>query len=72
MQEHSEANQRWKNQLEEFQQSNSYSGLLGFDGGPIEFEWNIFPGLTSLETFRKRLRCKLKGSDARVSAAIGT
>ena len=38
MQERSEANQRWKSQLEEFRQSNSYKELLGTDGEPIEFE----------------------------------
>ena len=40
-------------QLEEFQQSNSYRELFGIDGEPIEFEWNIFPGLTSLEILQK-------------------
>ena len=53
MQERSEANQRWKSQLEEFRQSNSYKELLGTDGEPIEFEWNIFPGLTSLGILQK-------------------
>ena len=53
MQEHSEANQRWNAQLEGFQQSNSYRESLGIDGEPIEFEWNIFPGLTSLEILQK-------------------
>ena len=51
--EYSEANQRWKNQIEEFRQSNSCRELLGIDGEPIEFEWNIFPGLTSLEILQK-------------------
>ena len=49
MQEHSEANKRWNDQLEEIQQSDSCRELFGIDGGPIEFEWNIFPRLTSLE-----------------------
>ena len=38
---HSEANQRWKNPVEEFRQSNSYKELLGTDGEPIEFELNF-------------------------------
>ena len=46
MQEHSEANQRWKDQLEEFRHSNSYREFFGIDGEPVEFEWNMFPGLT--------------------------
>ena len=53
MQEHSEANQRWNAQLEEFQQSNSHRELPGIDGEPTEFEWNICPGLSSLEIFQK-------------------
>ena len=51
--EHSEANQRWKNQVEEYRQSNSYRELLGIDGEPIEFEWNVFPRRTSLEILQK-------------------
>ena len=53
MPEHSEANQRSKNQLEEFRQSNSYRELFRIDGEPIQFEWKIFPRRTSLEIFRK-------------------
>ena len=53
MSEHSEAIKRWENQLQEFQQTNSYADLLEIDGGPIEFEWNIFPGHTSLEMLQK-------------------
>ena len=35
---------------------NSYRELLGIDGEPIEFEWNLFPGLTSLEILQKCLK----------------
>ena len=38
MQEHSETDQRWKYQVEEFRQSNSYRELFGIDGELIEFE----------------------------------
>ena len=41
MQEHSETNQRCKDQLKDFRQSNSCRELFGIDGEPIEFEWNI-------------------------------
>ena len=34
MSDHSEANQRWENQVEEFRQCNSYRELLGIDGEP--------------------------------------
>ena len=43
-----------ENQYEDFRQSDSYSFFFfGIDGEPIEFEWNIFPGLTSLELLQK-------------------
>ena len=34
---------RWEGQVEEFKMSASYKELLGIDGEPIEFEWNILP-----------------------------
>ena len=36
---------KWQN----FKTSASYGELLGMDGEAIEFEWNIFPGLMSLQ-----------------------
>ena len=48
-----DANRRWEGQVEELRQTDSYRELFGFDGEPIEFEWNVFPGLTSLEDLRK-------------------
>ena len=53
MYEHTEANAKWKDQLQDFQQSNSYRELFGIDGEPIEFEWNIFPGHTTSEILQK-------------------
>ena len=44
---------KMKNQFEDYRQSNSYRKLFGIDGEPIEFEWNIFPGLASLEILQK-------------------
>ena len=41
MSEHSEANQRWKHQVDEFRQSNSNRELIRIVGEQIEFEWNI-------------------------------
>ena len=43
---------RWESQVKELQQSDSYRELFGIDGEPIEFEWHIFPGRTSLEIFQ--------------------
>ena len=50
---HSKANGKWKDQIREFQRSNEYAELYGIDGEPFEFEWNIFPGFTSIEIFRQ-------------------
>ena len=52
MSDHSEANRRWENQVTNFD-SPIFRELLGCDGQSIEFEWNIFPGRTSLEILWK-------------------
>ena len=49
MQEHSEANKQLKDQLQYLQRSNGYQELNGIDGKPMEFEWYIFPGHTTLQ-----------------------
>ena len=52
--EHSEANKRWKNQLEKSRQ-------VGIDGEPSEFEWSIFPGLASLQFLQEiQKTCKIE------------
>ena len=48
-----DAAERWKGQLMDFQTTVSNQDLYGIDGDPIEFEWNILPGLTSLAMLRK-------------------
>ena len=35
-----------------FQQSTESAEVSGIDGEAIEFEWNIFPGFTSIEILR--------------------
>ena len=45
-----EANAWWRNQLEDFQKSDAVREGAGIDGEPIELEWNIFPGLTTLDS----------------------
>ena len=37
----------------DFQTTVSNQEFYGIDGDPIEFEWNILPGLTSLAMLRK-------------------
>ena len=44
---------RWEGQVEEFKMSPSYKELLGIDGESIEFEWNIFPGFSSLQILQE-------------------
>ena len=39
--------------MADFQLTASHEELLGIDGEPIEFEWNIFPRHTSLEMLQK-------------------
>ena len=39
MHNHSEANEKWKDQISIFQQDKEYTELFGIDGQPIEFEW---------------------------------
>ena len=48
-----DANRRWEGQVKECQETDSYKELFGIDGESIEFEWNIIPGLTSLEILPK-------------------
>ena len=47
MRRHPEAKEKWKDQLQYFQNSYEYGEVFGIDGEPVEFEWNIFPGHTS-------------------------
>ena len=54
MQEHSDANQRWKDQLDEFRRSNSCRELFRIGGGPIEFEWYISQDLLHWRSSRKK------------------
>ena len=44
---------RWEGQVEEFKMYPSYKELSGIDGEAIEFEWNIFPGLSSLQILQE-------------------
>ena len=39
----------WEQQLDWFKDSSQYRTLDTIDGEPKEFEWNIFPGFTTLQ-----------------------
>ena len=43
----------WEDQLGWFTDSTQYRTLDTIDGEPMEFEWNIFPGLTTLQPCNK-------------------
>ena len=50
---HPEAKEKWKYQLQYFQQSNGYREIFGIVGEPTELEWNVFQGFTILQIFQK-------------------
>ena len=43
------SNIAWEDRLKWFKRSPEYRALDRIDGEPMEFEWNIFPGFTTLE-----------------------
>ena len=43
-----EATERWKGQVEELRLCSSCQDAVGVDGEAIDFEWNKFPGFSSL------------------------
>ena len=51
--QHPKANESWKDRIEWITTSQSYRGYDGISGEPIEFEWNIFPGFTTLQLYGK-------------------
>ena len=47
--QHPESNEAWKNRIAGVQSGRSYRDYDGINGEPTEFEWNIFPGFTTLQ-----------------------
>ena len=45
----------WKKQIQWYSESNHFSELNRIDGKPIEFEWKIFPGFTTLNEIQKMM-----------------
>ena len=43
------SNSAWEEKLSWFKDSSQYRTLDTIDGEPMEFEWNIFPGFTTLQ-----------------------
>ena len=51
--QHPKANESWKDRMEWITTSRSYRDYDGISGEPTEFEWNIFPGFTTLQLYGK-------------------
>ena len=47
------SNTAWEQQLDWFKDSSQYKTLDPIDGEPMEFEWNIVPGFTTLQLCNK-------------------
>ena len=47
--QHPKANEAWKDRIEWITTSQSNRDFDGINGEPTEFEWNIFPGFTTLQ-----------------------
>ena len=54
--QHPNANKSWKERIEWITTSQSYRDYDGISGEPTEFEWNIFPGFTTLQLYGKSHR----------------
>ena len=48
-----ESNEAWKKRIEWITSSQSYRNFDGINGEPTEFEWNIFPGIDTLQLYDK-------------------
>ena len=53
MNENPQSNNAWEDRLTWFESSPEYRALDKIDGEPMEFEWNIFPGFTTLQLVRE-------------------
>ena len=47
--QHPDSNEAWKRRIEWITTDKSYRDYDGINGEPTEFEWNIFPGFTTLQ-----------------------
>ena len=63
MNENPQSNTVWEDNLTWFKSSSQYRTLDTNDGEPMEFEWNIFPGFTTLQLCTKVQEFLSKMSD---------
>ena len=47
--QHPKSNEAWEKRIEGITTDKSYRDYDGINGEPTEFEWNIFPGFTTLQ-----------------------
>ena len=47
--QHPDSNEAWKNRIAGVEAEKSFRDYDGINGVPTEFEWNIFPGFTTLK-----------------------
>ena len=47
--QHPQSNEAWKDRIGWIVTDESYRDCDGINGEPTEFEWNIFPGFTTLQ-----------------------
>ena len=66
MNENPQSNYAWEDRLTWFKSSSEYRALDKIDGEPMEFEWNIFPGFTTLQLCNKVQEFMSKMSDPSV------
>ena len=57
------SNTVWEQQLGSFKDLSQYIALDTIDGEPMELQWNIFPGLTTLQLFQEVQKFMNKMSD---------
>ena len=60
MNENPQSNIAWEDRLTWFKSSSEYRALDRIDGEPMEFEWKIFPGFTTLQLCHKSPRVTVK------------
>ena len=63
MNENPRSNMAWEERLAWFKNSPENRALDTIDGEPMEFEWNIFPGFTTLQLCNKVQEFMSKMSD---------
>ena len=51
--QHPKSNEAWKDKIGWITTDQSYRDYDGISGEPTEFEWNIFPGFTTLQLYGK-------------------